>query len=207
MCIDRCYPPGMLGGGGMIKHRREVCIQSYTMSGFLLLKNEPPIVFCLLCLIIGSPNGFADALEFSPDDTVTITAERAWEDDEPGVIHFSGQFVLRAPDWYVSSDTAVVYGNLDKPDKLILEGKPAKILLLRGADNSEDSTGSEESVEGAASIIEYFRATDKLTLRGAASLTRAEDVLNSELIEYDIDADRYTAGGAGGVNIQLNPEN
>lgn len=176
------------------------------MSGFLLLKKVRPIIFCLPVFIIGSQPGFAEALDFSSDDTVTITAERAWEVDEADVIHFSGQFEIRAPDWHVTADTAVVYGNLDEPSKLVMEGNPAKIRLLRDANDGAGSPRPQENVEGAASIIEYFRATDKLILRGAASLTRAGNVLNSEVIEYNVDADRYSASGAGGVNIQLNPE-
>ena len=43
-------------------------------------------------------------------------------------------------------------------------------------------------------------------MRGEAILKRKESTLASEVIEYDVDADRYSAGGAGGINIQLNTD-
>ena len=148
---------------------------------------------------------FAGSLEFNADDIVTVTAERAWEADEVDVVHFSGHFEMRAPDWSLSGDTAVVYGNLDNPDRVVVEGNPAKISFLRTAQEN-DSSASRERVDGTAYIIEYFRATDKLKISGAATLTRKDSTLNSETIEYDVDTDRYSASGEGGINIQFTPD-
>ncbi|MEH6635913.1 MAG: LptA/OstA family protein [Halioglobus sp.] len=149
---------------------------------------------------------FAGSLEFSSDDIVTVTAERAWEADEVDVVHFSGHFEMRAPDWSLSGDTAVVYGNLDNPDRVVVEGSPAKISFLRDAQENE-SSATQERVDGTASIIEYFRATDKLKISGAATLTRKDSILNSEIIEYDVNTDRYYASGEGGIDIQFTPDN
>ena len=182
-------------------------IQSYTNAplnkpGAHLPGNTLRVAACLLALFLGIQPVVADILDFSSDDTVSITAEKAWEDGEANVTHFSGQFELRAPDWYLSADSAVVYGKLDDPDKVVLEGQPAKIFLLRDADTSEP----EEPVEGIASVIEYFRASNTIKMRGTASLKRKDNMLASEVIEYDVDADLYTASGEGGINLQFNPE-
>ena len=67
----------------------------------------------------------------------------------------------------------------------------------------ENSSGEEERVDGTAAKVEYFRATDKLIMHGSATLTRKDSTLTSEEIEYDVDTDRYSAGGAGGINIQF----
>jgi hypothetical protein len=40
-------------------------------------------------------------------------------------------------------------------------------------------------------------------MRGDANLVRKDSTLVSELIEYDVDTDRYSAGGEGGINIQF----
>jgi lipopolysaccharide transport protein LptA len=178
----------------------------YIMSGYRPPGNSLRAIWCLLALFVGVQAGHADILDFSSDDTVTITAQKAWEADEADVIHFSGQFILRAPDWYSSADTAVVYGKLDNPDKLILEGKPAKIFFLRETGEDAEEPDPAESVEGEASTIEYFRATNKLVMRGAATLKRKDNMLTSEVIEYDVDSDRYSASGEGGINILFNPE-
>ena len=159
--------------------------------------------FLLLMFLVGMQPGLADSLGFNSDDTITITAERGWEGDEADVLHFSGKFELHAPDWSMAGDTAVVYGKLDNPDRVVLEGSPARISFLR---KEEDDSDAQEQVDGAANFIEYFRATDKLIMRGTASLVRKDSNLASQLIEYDVDTDRYSASGAGGINIQFNPD-
>ena len=180
------------------------------MSGHHLSENTRRIACLLLTVFFSIQTGLADILDLSSDDTVTITAQRAWEDSEGDITHFSGRFELRAPDWYVSADTAVVYGKLDDPDRLIVEGKPAKIFILRDTEKStsasDSNSDSKPNIEGVASTIEYYRTTNTLKMRGLAILTRKDNTLSSEIIEYDIDEDSYSAGGEGGINIQFSPE-
>jgi len=155
----------------------------------------------------------AEALNFNSNDTVTIVADNAREGDQVDVIHFSGNFELRAPDWYLSADSATVYGKLDNPEKVVLEGNPAKIYFLRNSNKTatpSNETSAEptwEDIEGTALKIEYLRLSNKLKMTGSATLKRKENQLSSEVIEYDIDADRYSARGDGGINIQVNPSN
>jgi lipopolysaccharide export system protein LptA len=181
----------------------------------------------MLCLglVWLAPGVQTHALDFNTSDTVSIVADNAWEGDDVDVIHFEGNFELRAPDWYMSSDTATVYGKLDNPDKVVLEGKPAKIYFLRDTNaepGAEPATEKDEQsaqaglsttrsepdlddVEGSALLIEYMRGSNKLKMTGSASLKRKDNQLSSEVIEYDIDADRYSASGDGGINIQVVP--
>jgi lipopolysaccharide transport protein LptA len=175
------------------------------MSRYCIAKSTRLAVFCQLTFIFGIQPGFADSLSFSSDDIVTVTAERAWQADEADVTHFSGQFEIRASDWSLLGDTAVVYGKLDNPDRVVVEGKPAKISFLRDSDDA-DTNDSGERVDGTALFVEYFRATDELLMRGEASLTRKDSTLVSEVIEYNIDDDRYSASGEGGINVQFNPD-
>jgi lipopolysaccharide transport protein LptA len=176
------------------------------MSGIRLIENMRPATSCILAIYLLIHPGIAGSLDFSSDDTVTVTAKNAWEAEEADVIHFSGQFELRAPDWSLAGETATVYGKLDNPDKVVVEGNPAKISFLRTGEEAGTNDNPEERIEGTASTVEYFRATNKLIMRGAASLTRKDSTLVSEIIEYDVDADRYSAGGEGGINVQFNPD-
>ena len=162
------------------------------MSGKRSPRKVRRAAFCLLACYLSSSLAIADRLEFSDDETVTVTAEKAWEAEEPNVVHFSGQFELRAPDWALFGDSAVVYGKLDDPDRVVVEGKPARISFLRETDESDTTTDPEERVDGSAAVVEYFRATDKLRMRGEASLTRKDSTLVSDKIEYDVDTDRYS---------------
>lgn len=160
----------------------------------------------LLFFAVDMQHGVAGPLDFSSNDTVTVTAQRAWEAEEVDVIHFSGRFELRAPDWSLFGDTAVVYGKLDNPDRVVVEGKPARISFLRETPEDADDPDSVGQVDGTAAFVEYFRATDRLYLRGSATLTRKDSTLTSEVIEYDVDADRYSTSGEGGIRIRFNPE-
>jgi lipopolysaccharide transport protein LptA len=162
--------------------------------------------FLALMFLVGMQPGFADSPVFNSDDTITITAERGWEGDEADVIHFSGNFELHAPDWSMAGDTAVVYGKLDNPDRVVVEGSPARVSFLRNEDENPDDVDEQERVDGVANFVEYLRATDKLTMRGAANLIRKDSTLTSQIIEYDVETDRYSASGEGGINIQYNPE-
>ena len=176
------------------------------MSIYLISENTRRAAFFLLSCFWYIQPGFADKLDFSSDDTVTVTAERAWEAEEADVVHFSGKFELRAPDWSLVGDTAVVYGKLDNPDRVVVEGKPARISFLRDDEADAGTTDPQERVDGTAFFVEYFRASDKLKMRGAASLVRKDSRLVSELIEYDVDTDRYSASGEGGINIQFSTD-
>lgn len=137
---------------------------------------------------------------FSAGDTVLIQAENAWEDEAPNTLHFSGQFELRARDWYLSADQATLYGSLDDPETAILTGSPANIQLQTVSDDGI------ETVRGKATRIVYQRGANSIKLEGGASLSIAGKTMQSEKIEYDIEQDRIQAGGDQGVHIRVNPE-
>lgn len=138
---------------------------------------------------------------FSAGDTISIQAENAWEDLAPDTIHFSGHFELKAHDWYLSADRATLYGKLDDPDTAIITGSPANIQLETVSDDRV------EAIRGKATRIVYQRVTNRISLVGEASLSRAGQTMQSEEIEYDIDQDRILAGGSQGVRIRVKPEN
>ena len=172
----------------------------------LLSRLKKRLVYALMVASTGIAPAMAEGLEFSDDDTITVTADSAWEAEEVDVLHFSGDFTLQGPDWSLTGDTAVVYGKLDDPDRVVVEGNPARISFLREADASGAPVDEGERVDGGAALVEYFRASDKLTMQGTASLTRKESTLHSDRIEYDVDTDRYAASGAKGIRLILNPE-
>ena len=129
------------------------------MPRYLISDNTLRAAFFLLICFWYIPPGLAGSLDFSSDDTVTVTAKRAWEGDEANVIHFSGNFELRGPDWFLSGDSAVVYGKLDNPDRVVIEGKPAKVAFLRINEDS-DSPDTPDRVDGTAFFVEYLRANE-----------------------------------------------
>lgn len=179
------------------------------MSGLNPPNNTRRAVVGVLVFFTGIQHGFSDTADFASSDTVTLRAERAWESDEADVMYFDGKFEIRAPDWYLTGDSAVVYGALDNPDRVVVEGLPAKLAFIRTGEEQTGEDGGVSSpgkrIDGTAAFIEYFRIGDKLTMRGAASMVSKNSTLVSESIEYDIDTERYSASGEGGINVLLQP--
>jgi lipopolysaccharide transport protein LptA len=134
---------------------------------------------------------------FSTGDTVTIHSIEAWEDEKPDIIHFSGGFELNATDWYVTADTATLYGKLDDPETAVLTGSPAAIMV------NTESKGQIQTITAEAERITYLRDTNSLRMEGTASITRDDITMLGGKIEYDIEQDRISASGDEGVSIRL----
>jgi lipopolysaccharide transport protein LptA len=130
---------------------------------------------------------------------ISISADVASEDEQSGILHFSGNFRLLSNDWNLTSDAATVYGDPDKPDRVVLEGSPARFLV-----NRSDSADPDQ-IEATAPIVEYSRADDLLLLSNGAALMMGGEVIRSRYIEYNISTNRYKAGGADGVLIEVPP--
>jgi len=132
-------------------------------------------------------------------DMISISADEASEDERPGVLHFHGHFFMRSDDWNLTSDTATVYGNPDRPDRVILEGAPARFVVKR-----TDGTQPDQIVADALKV-EYSRADNTLLLSSGATLQLGDEIIRSRNIEYNIGTNRYKAGGADGVQIEVPP--
>ncbi len=129
--------------------------------------------------------------------TVSILADQASEDIQPGILHLEGHFSMQTRDWKLESTLATVYGKPDKPDKVYLEGSPARFSINR------DNEGGMDVVEATAPEMLYQRSTNILRLSGGALLKLDEEMVRSKVIEYNIETERYRAGGADGVLIHV----
>jgi lipopolysaccharide transport protein LptA len=136
---------------------------------------------------------------FSSGDTLTIQSAVARMDELPDIVHFDGGFELRANDWSLSSDQATLYGKLDDPETVILNGAPA-LILVQTISNGEPST-----INGQADQIVYQRASNSILLQGNAVISRNEHSMSGGEIEYNIEKDHLSAGGTGGIKIEVLP--
>ncbi len=156
------------------------------------------VLWCVLILFC-CPCG-ASPVDEGAFEMISIAADEAREDEQPGILHFDGNFVMRSSDWHLTSEQATVYGSPDKPDSVLLEGSPARFLV-----NRTDRT-DEDQVEGTAMVVEYLRDVNLILLSGDARLVLGEETIRSAQIAYDISTNRYQAGGSGGVLIELPPD-
>lgn len=143
------------------------------------------------------PAGAQEPFSISREDVVTIRAETAWEDIQPGIVHFSGGFEMQVRDWRLIAERATVHGPLDDPETVDLAGSPARLDLSRA------EAAGEEDVEAAARRIVYQRDRKLVVLEGDARVSQGESVLRSSRIEYEPDTDRLRASGESGVRIDL----
>jgi len=132
-------------------------------------------------------------------DLISISADEASEDEQPGILHFRGHFSMRSDDWNLAADTATVYGNPERPDRVVLEGSPARFVVKRA-----DGVQPDRIVADALKV-EYLRTDNVLLLSSGATLKLGDEVIRSRHIEYNIGTNRYTAGGSDGVQIEVPP--
>jgi len=155
------------------------------------------VIWCLLTIVCVPCS--AAPLGVGPFEMISISADEAREDEQPGILHFTGQFRMQSKDWQLASSEATVYGRPDRPDRVYLEGSPARFLVYR-TDQAEP-----DQIEATAMVVEYLREANLLTLSGSATLILGNEIIRSTNIEYDISANRYRAGGADGVLIEVPP--
>jgi len=161
------------------------------------------IVFCPIVLAGTSLSLFAAENRitgFSVGDTLTIRSAEARMDELPEIVHFDGGFELKASDWSLSADQATLYGKLDDPETVILSGSPAMIRVATMSD------GESAMIDGEADEIIYERASNSIRLQGNAFISRNEHSMSGGEIEYDIERDHLSAGGDGGVRIEITPD-
>ncbi|MCP4044649.1 MAG: hypothetical protein GY732_01500 [Gammaproteobacteria bacterium] len=156
------------------------------------------VIICGL-LTLTSFACIADPLGEGAFDAISISADEAKEDESPGILHFVGHFQMRSSDWFLISEQATVHGRPNKPDRIYLEGSPARFHV------SPVDRPEEDSIEAAASVVEYHRESNSLMLSGDATLVLGEEVIRSAYIEYNIDTNRYEAGGEDGVLMEVPP--
>ncbi|MGB5488290.1 MAG: LptA/OstA family protein, partial [Lysobacterales bacterium] len=94
---------------------------------------------------------------------ISINADEASEDEQPGILHFNGHFLMKSSDWQLTSEEATVYGRPDRPDRVYLAGSPARFLV-----NQNGHTGQGQ-IEAAAPVVEYLRDANQLLLSGGAT--------------------------------------
>ena len=164
---------------------------------FAMLKAIPAVVLTTIYLSV-----FNHVLEAAPLDelsveTINIKADQALEEEESGAFQFSGDFSMHSSDWELMSDKATFFGKLDKPDQVSLQGTPAKFRILQaeGVDR--------KTIEATAPSVEYLRSSNSLKLTGGAVLKLDDEIIRSQSIQYDIDANRYRADGSNGVTIEV----
>jgi len=170
-------------------------------------KRVPGVCIILAAVVIGcgackqavAGPSLQDALE----DTIVVSAEHARQFDDVEMMTFYGHFSLQAGDWRLRADSARLYGALEDPDRVIINGTPAYIWVHDEQRNRD--------VEGSGARIEYDRVRDIIRLSGGAFLDDGTRTFNSGFIEFDIPGNHVSAAGPEpgtdtGVHLRVQPQ-
>jgi lipopolysaccharide export system protein LptA len=151
---------------------------------------------CIACLLALSAIA-VEPLKPGKQDTIVVRADQAWEDPDESITYYRGNFELSTPDWSVQAAEATVFGPLNNPERVLLDGEPARIWISQPE--------KSKIVEGSGATIEYLLSADLVTLSGGAELRDGEDTVTSDSILYDIEKDSYRSGNSGRVKVSITP--
>ncbi|MCC6203247.1 MAG: hypothetical protein IT494_09615 [Gammaproteobacteria bacterium] len=161
------------------------------------LPMRPLSLLSPLLLVAMAATGADDRLRLADRDTVVIHAAEAWEGEHANTFHIRGNIEISAPDWAVLADAATLEGSLDNPDRIVIEGAPARIRI---------QLKNDDPIEGSSSRIEYDRARDRLNLAGDAQLLQGGQSISSADIEYLLDRRTYRTSGGKRVRTVVDPD-
>jgi len=170
--------------------------QQGTFEQELNMLKTATLILIVLFVVVAFP-GMASSLKKPSVETVSISSDEAFEDAQPGILHFKGNFVFQSIEWKLQATQSTVWGRPDKPDRVYLEGDPAHFRI------EQTNDGRQHTIEATAPVIEYLRSGNSLQLSGGAVLTLDGEMIKSSAIDFDLKTERYLAHGEGGVKIEV----
>ncbi|MEZ5502663.1 MAG: lipopolysaccharide transport periplasmic protein LptA [Halioglobus sp.] len=153
----------------------------YPDRGITRVTSCARILFVLLLL----PAALAGALPEDRDQPIHITADKALRDETKGVTIYSGNVVLTQGSMELEADTLTIYHTTENADKIVAEGKPAKMR--------QQPELNKGVVHANANVITYFKTEDRVLLRSDARIEQDGAVVAGDSIEYFIAKQLITA--------------
>jgi lipopolysaccharide export system protein LptA len=120
--------------------------------------------------------GLAQALPDDRDQPIHITADKALRDDKLGVTVYTGNVQMDQGSIRITADTLTIYHITEEADKIVAEGRPAKMQQQPELD--------EGPVHAHADVIEYFRDEERVHLQSNARVEQDGSVVAGDSIDY-----------------------
>jgi lipopolysaccharide export system protein LptA len=124
------------------------------------------------------PAGLAVALPDDRDQPIRITADTAIRDEKQGFTVYSGNVHMIQGSLDIVADTITIFHETAQADKIVAEGKPAKMQQKPAVD--------EPLVRARAEIIEYYKIEDRVHLKNNAHITQDGASVTGDTIDYYI---------------------
>jgi lipopolysaccharide export system protein LptA len=143
------------------------------------------------------------ALPDDRDQPIHITADTAIRDEKQGFTVYSGNVHMIQGSLDIVADTLTIYHEKAQADKIVAEGKPAKMQQRPAVD--------EPLVKARAEIIEYYKIEDKVHLKINAHITQDGSSVTGDSIDYFITeqlvkADSQQAPDGKRVQVVIEPK-
>ena len=153
-----------------------------------------PLAWLLVCVSLGA--GAAEPANKRGDDyreTIIARAHEAWESPDGGTMFIRGNLELRGTRWRIQADAARIEGKLGKPDTVVVDGAPARLVVT-----PEDDS---QPFEGHSRHLEFRPQAKTVRLEGAATIVKGQQSITSESIRYELDSRTLAAGARGRVKV------
>ena len=149
------------------------------------------------------PAAISYALPDDRDQPIRITADTAIRDEKQGFTIYSGNVRMIQGSLDIEADKITIYHASAQADKIVAEGKPAKMQQQPAVD--------EPLVKARAEMIEYFKNEDRVHLTKNAHITQDDSSVTGDSIDYFIaeqlvkaDSDKDTEGNR--VKVVISPK-
>ncbi len=144
--------------------------------------------------------GLAWGLSSDREQPLELEADRKVTRYKQGVSEYTGSVRLDQGSLHLEAERMTLHADSDgELERITAEGDPVRFRQL---------TDEQVEVRGESRRMEYDLAGQLLTLEDGGVLRYGEDVLESDLIEYEMDTEVLRAGEPGGddrVHITLQP--
>jgi len=156
----------------------------------------------VLLLLLILTTGLVQALPDDRDQPIHISADKALRDEKQGFTVYSGNVQMAQGSMRLEADKLTIYHVIDEVDKVVAEGRPAKMQQQPELDKGV--------VYAHASVIEFFKSEDRVHLQTNARIEQDGAVVSGDSIDYLIteqlvkaDSDQTVEGNR--VNVVIPP--
>lgn len=129
-----------------------------------------------LLLVLALFAGLTQALPDDRDQPIHITADKALRDEKLGMTVYTGNVQMDQGSMRITADTLTIYHVTEEADKIVAEGRPARMQQQPELDKGP--------VHAHAEVIEYFRDEERVHLQGNARVEQDGAVVAGDSIDY-----------------------
>ncbi len=129
----------------------------------------------LLALLAAAP---VTALPEDRDQPIHITADKALRDEKQGFTVYQGNVKMDQGSLHIEADRITIYHVTQEADKIVAEGKPARLQQQPAPDKGP--------IKARAETIQYFKLEERVRLLTNAHIEQDGSIVTGDSIDYFI---------------------